>query len=1402
MNLRHIFLSTALATLSLAAPAQDKLIGSVAWPANEAGLYDIDLQSSKLSPRLLEQEMFKIQSGGAFGQAAVRRDNLYYITNFFTEGTTIRIYHAVYDLNTNKRVWIKRNGLVAATPLDMTYCEADGKTYGCFHHPVGLGEAWVFGTLNLETWQVTEIKTLTQKWLALAAAPDGTLYAINDDGLLLKVDKATGNTQLIAQTDAPVYYESSACISADGKRMYLSVTDMLGGTAVLTIDLANGATIGQSSFSNEEEVLGLVLAEPTPATTAPSPAIGFEVPTCPTNTATATFTMPSTTQGGTAIADGTRLTAIITIDGKEAYNGKHTAGAKVTKELDAKLTGYHTFTLRIANDNGEQSSAVSVRRWVGKDTPNAPQNVLFKRSGKTNTITWDAVTTTVNEGYIDPTAITYSVYRYPGGDLVGGSLTTPKFTEEMDEPTSLTTVYYEVEAVVGGSGARSQRGESNHMSFSFIVPPYLQEFNSPSVLDAYTIIDGNNDGETWEWYDYSGSVRVFGSKVMDLDDWLITPAVHLEAGKYYEFSIGLHGYKRAYTEFFEICCGRTNAASEMTVKLLPRTQLSADAFTKYTVGYLAPESGEYYFGLHAISPAGTMYIYADDISISAPMEPDMPAQVADLTLTRAPKSMIAVDVAFTLPTKTVGGADLGEITRCVVVRDGYTTVLDRTDVKPGERISFTDKPGSTNFRRYSVTVYNAAGASAPAEAMEYVGPYSPAQPTDFVVRRTANDGEVHMSWKAPTTDIYGNELDPSLVSYTIAAMVNGSPAYIREWYHDNELTYQAQAAGQPQAFVNFALYAQVDGGSSNKLESTPCPVGAPYPTPFVESYSGGDFQTIWSPEDIMGVTTWDAGTDDIFDDIKSQDGDNGFIYATSLKSGNVTTLSSGLITVSGDSPILEYHFYSYGPDDNTKTTVRLLIDGEPLTVASVTHNAEAAGWQTATVPLTDYIGKDVQLQFHVFFGKHTTVAYDNIRVMDDITDNLTLAEAVIPSSVQAGKPFTIQATVQNNGKTDVPGAEYATVLLRDNTEVQRRKGFGTLRMGKSVTVTFNESLSVLDEGEHIYKVCIEYDADDKPSDNSSPDTKVQCVVPNYPIPTSLQANRLDEAQLTLSWSAPEEPDVMPTVTEGFESYTPWAQENVGDWKMIDNDGLVSGSIGSLVLPGVGGTFFAYTVLNSNEQPKIQSYAGSQCMLSVFAKGGANDEWLISPALSGHAQTISLWGRSGTAIYPESFQIMTTVEHNSTDISEYTTLETVTSVPSKWTEYTFSLPEGTTNFAVRCISNDAYYFTVDDITYTSDEYSTTDLIGYNLYRDGVKVNNEPIESLSVIDPNDLATDTSYDLTAVYAKGESRPAHITVSLTPVESVSGVRREGVIYDLSGRQLRNAKRGVNIIDGKKIVK
>ena len=1404
MTLRLLTLFFTLYTLHSTlcpASAQDRLIGSVAWPASKAGLYDIDPASKKLTKRLLDEEMFTIQPGGAFGQSGVRRDNLYYATNFFTEGTTIRVYHAVYDLNTNKRVWIKRDGMLAAAPMDMTYCDLDGKTYGCFHHPVGLGEAYVFGTLNLETWTVTEIRTIATKWLTIAAGPDGYLYVIDEEGSLLQVNRTEGTTRRIATAGVQPYYESSACVSADGERMYVAVTDMMGGTSLATLSLKDGKLLDEITFANGEELLGLTLAPADPAAEAPAMATNFQVPPCPTTTVEMTYHTPTSFYNGDPMAPGTRLTAVVSVDGVEQSRATHTAGDDGKQTVTVKYSGYHTFTLRIESGDGLSSAPVSVRRWVGKDTPTAPQNVKFTRTGTTNTLTWDAVTTSVNEGYLDPAAITYSVYRFPGGDLVGGSLTSPSFTEEMEEPESLATVYYQVEAVVGGSGSRSARGESNHMNFSCIVPPYTQPFETPAVLDAYTILDLNRDGESWHWYDYGGgSMRIFGSQDMDLNDWLITPPIRLEAGKYYEFSVNLHGFKRAYTEFFELSLGRDNTAAAMNIALLPRTQLSSDSPTKYTVGYLVPESGEYFFGVHAVSPAGTTYIYADDISVSEGKAPLMPAQVTDLTLTRAPKSHIAVDVAFTLPTQTVGGEPLTEITRLVVTRDGYTTVMDRTDVKPGERIEFTDKPGSTNFRRYSVVVYNAAGPSAPAEAMEYVGPYSPAQPTDFVVRRTANDGEVHMTWKAPTEDKYGNELDPELVSYTIAGMVNGSPAYLREWYHDTQFTYQAQEPGKPQAFVNFALYAQVDGGSSEKLESTPCPVGAPYAMPSVESFAGGAMTTIFSPEDVFGVSSWDTATDETLGHITSSDGDNGFVYAVSARTGNTSCLHSGIIHVTGAAPILEFKYWSHGSQDKATTTLNILIDGEPAELDGnvFAHAAPAEGWQTATLSLAAFAGKDIQLQFFAQFGTELTVAYDNLRLMEDITRNLSLADVEMPAQSQAGRPLTIKATVQNNGKEDVAGSAYATVLMRDGTEVQRRAGFGTLRMGKSATVTFTDNLTVFDEGAHIYKVYVDYADDEKTDDNESGEMPLQCIVPNYPVPTSLHAIRIDEQQLRLAWGMPQEPADAPTVTDGFEDYEAWAQTGVGDWTLIDGDQLVSGSIGGCEMPGVGGTFFAYTVVNSQKQPKIQSHAGNQCMLSIFAKGGANDEWLISPALSGHSQTISFYARSGTAVYPETFVLMTT-DGEAEETEFYKELEWVEKVPSKWTQYTFDLPEGTSHFAIRCVSEDAYYFTVDDVTYTSDEYSVVGLVGYNLYRDGVKVNDEPIEALDITELNDLSAATDYDLTAVYLRGESRPVHLHVTLDGIRIVGAAANGSAAYDLSGRRVA-APKGLLISNGKKI--
>lgn len=61
---------------------------------------------------------------------------------------------------------------------------------------------------------------------------------------------------------------------------------------------------------------------------------------------------------------------------------------------------------------------------------------------------------------------------------------------------------------------------------------FFTDFATQSELyDNFTIIDVNDDGNTWRWY--AGDIFVHsndGGK-LSTDDWLISPALQLEAGK-------------------------------------------------------------------------------------------------------------------------------------------------------------------------------------------------------------------------------------------------------------------------------------------------------------------------------------------------------------------------------------------------------------------------------------------------------------------------------------------------------------------------------------------------------------------------------------------------------------------------------------------------------------------------------------------------------------------------------------------------------------------------------------------------------------------------------------------------------------------------------------------------------
>ena len=70
-----------------------------------------------------------------------------------------------------------------------------------------------------------------------------------------------------------------------------------------------------------------------------------------------------------------------------------------------------------------------------------------------------------------------------------------------------------------------------------LTPPYSETFADESFLESYTIIDSNQDGTKWE--PYFGKVQISYNSELAMDDWLITPALNLEGGKMYSFSVNI-----------------------------------------------------------------------------------------------------------------------------------------------------------------------------------------------------------------------------------------------------------------------------------------------------------------------------------------------------------------------------------------------------------------------------------------------------------------------------------------------------------------------------------------------------------------------------------------------------------------------------------------------------------------------------------------------------------------------------------------------------------------------------------------------------------------------------------------------------------------------------------------------
>lgn len=1307
-----------------------------------------------------------------------------YWTCYFVDlAGTPMVFVQSYDVNT----WEETSFDYGEAPIistGVTYDPVTRKVYGCFRNDSNTG--YVFGTVDYQALKRTRICDLSRMWSAIGCTKNGQIYAIDDLGDLYKVDKSDGNMQLVGSTGLKASHPSSAVIDPISSRMYYALTSYPDGS-LYEIDLATASPTLIYHFPENQEVVGLYI--PAAAAEAGAPdivsALSLDFPGGSLK-GNIRFTAPDKTFGGST---GTgEITYTIEANGSRIATGSCQWGKPVEAEVTLPRAANYDIKVYVSNAVGN-GPTTEVSAFIGKDKP-LPPSVTMTQSGNNITLTWSAVTESVNGGYVDIDGMVYDVTRLPDNKIIVSGTQRLSVADVVENEGDLISYSYQV--IARYSGMMSEPSLSDKIWTGAANPPYSVVFDEFASSEPFKVTDANNDGNTWEWRAEDKAFRTYFSRSANSDDWLFTPALRLQRGKIYRFDAMLRSYN-GNPEYAEIKWGKKADPLSMTGTVLDETVIKTRTGQPFG-GYIEPdEDGIYYIGIHCTTPASqSWYLYADGITMGAPASNEVPAAPEELSVIPDFGGKLEAEIKVKAPLKSAAGTSLQSLLRLEVYRDG-TLIKTFPSPSPGAELSLTDQPSETGYHVYNAVAYNSDGEGKHRSVKAFIGVNIPGKPAWAKVVETEIDGQVTITWAPVDKAEDGTSLNPDLVRYDIITVDDthdSEPYNVAENVSGTSHTLQAVAEGQPQRVVYYAIKAVTDGGYSLMTLTDFIPVGKGYQLPYSESYSGGYPSTIMRPEN--GDALWSIYKDD--SGIPSQDGDHGMAAMFGELDGSSATLYSGKVSLAGAvNPSLSlYTFNITGADRDTNELEILLSDGSgfksalKLTVADL---GEADGWYPVIVSLKEYAGKNLQFAIRGTTHSRKFTLIDNIRIFDTNTNDLAAGFVVAPASVKPYEKFKIQATVENHGSEEASG--YSVTLVCNNHDIVTMTP-PAIKERETLTIDFDQTANAASDESLAYSIRIDFDKDKDNTNNTSDDATVNVEFPTYPSPVNLKGSARNDGT-TIIWDEPDLGNAIPErIVDDFESYESWSKETAGDWTFADKDGAPIGSIKDIQFPGIDyNSTLAWFVLDATHQglsSSFDAYSGNKYLSTMFCLPNgdftytANDDWAISPELYGGPQKIAFMARSiNQAEAEESFEVLWSRKKSTREL-DFRSVESVTGVPGEWTRYEFDLPDGAKYFAIRYNKTYGLMLHIDDVEYIPAEDVELTLEGYNVYRNGTRINDKLLTAKEYNDNLVCNVDTRYAVSAVYKDaGESRASEAILLNVGTESIIETRDVDI---RSGRQ------------------
>ncbi|CCZ14548.1 putative uncharacterized protein [Prevotella sp. CAG:487] len=692
----------------------------------------------------------------------------------------------------------------------MAYNPIDNNTYSLQYNDGMSGMDWCI--YNDEYDEMDKIAAFRGKYnvLTLAAVPDGGMFFINWLGDLYRIDRKTARPTLVGTTGVqPVMYSQSMVY--DGRTgLFIWAAQTETGSELYAVNPETAETSLIGRFNKNEQIVALKVDENAAKDGAPAMAEGLNLVFDADGSlgGKIEFTVPRLTYGGAALGDAMLN---VWLDGENLKGVPAVPGEKVSIPVTLS-EGNHYVAVNTSNGTG-YSPLASIRKYAGYDTPLPVGDVNFAYDADTgkNTVSWNAPAAGVNGGYLDKANIRYTVVRMPDSVTVADNYAQTVFTETT--PEAMHNYSYRVYAT--NNGKRGEYAESERIICGdAFTAPYSQSFADASVLgEFFTVVDANDDNNTWRT-GFNDDVRIDISAYSfpTGDDWLITPAISLDGGVKYRYTINMKTFTNGYPESFEVYVG-TDPADLSTFRKVASEEAFElyEDFGDYHADFLTDKPGKYYLALRYTgdSSKNASMLMLKKVSVSAVGAAKAPAAAGSLKVTAGADDAMTATVSFDAPDRNLEEQPVSPLTRISIYRNKEAEPAHVFESpSAGAHLTWTDgSVKSVGMNTYTVVPENEYGAGESAADSAFVGVYTAPYKETFDSRGAADlytstldgiDLEIN--------PFYGWEYDSMNKRMKFSAYVTDTP--VEAWLYTPMIRLDADAVYELSLGVMTSVYSE------------------------------------------------------------------------------------------------------------------------------------------------------------------------------------------------------------------------------------------------------------------------------------------------------------------------------------------------------------------------------------------------------------------------------------------------------------------------------------------------------------------------------------------------------------------------------------------------------------------